>query len=95
MAQLHVIEEVAGQLGYILKSEQKEVISRFVNGEDVFAVMPTGYGKSLCYQCLPLIFDKLRTDGLLSIIVVITPLTAIIRDQVHVKLECVCMEVEL
>ena len=39
------------------------------------------YSKSLCYQCLPFIFDGLRTDGLQSIILFISPLVAIIKDQ--------------
>ena len=35
------------------KDKQKEVILNFVSGRDVFAALPTGYGKSLCYGCLP------------------------------------------
>ena len=36
---------VARSLGYIsLKSEQKAVIKDFIMGNDVFAVLPTGYG---------------------------------------------------
>ena len=53
----------------------------FLAGNDVFAVLPTGYGKSLCYTCLPKAFDLMwNAEGL--IVVVITPLTAIIKDQV-------------
>ena len=49
-----VSDSVARSLGYVsLKSEQKAVIKDFVTGNDVFAVLPTGYGKSLCYVCLP------------------------------------------
>ena len=51
---------VASSLGYhSLKSEQKAVIKEFVMGKDVFAIFPTDYSKSLCYACLPGVFDKL------------------------------------
>jgi ATP-dependent DNA helicase RecQ len=53
---------------------QWEVISAVMAGEDVFAVMPTGSGKSMCYQ-LPALLD----DGLT---VVVSPLIALMRDQV-------------
>ena len=56
----------------------------FVKGRDVFAVLPTGYGKSLCFGCLPIVIDKLlgRGEEDSSIIAVVTPLTAIMKDQV-------------
>ena len=47
----------------------------------VFGVLPTGYGKSLCFTLLPFVFDKLLGTNN-SIVIVITPLTAIIKDQV-------------
>ena len=50
---------------------------RFICG-GVFAVLPTGFGRSLCYACLP---DALHcSTG--SLVVVISPLTAIVKDQV-------------
>ena len=40
-------------LGYCsLKREQTDIILYFIMGNDVFAVLPTGFGKSLCYACL-------------------------------------------
>ena len=53
----------------------------FVMGNDVFGVLPTGYGKSLRYALLPSVFDRLLDKGD-SVVVVITPLTAIINEQV-------------
>ena len=49
----------ARELGYAnLKPEQLDMVEAFVKEHDVFAVLPTGYGKSLCFGCLPLVFDK-------------------------------------
>ena len=78
-------KSAAKELGYLdLKPEQLEVVETFVKGRDLFAVLPTGYGKSPCFGCLPIVFDKLlgRVEEDRSIIVVVTPLTAIIKDQV-------------
>ena len=76
----------AGDLGYSsLKEEQLKVVTAFLEGHDMFAVLPTGYRKSLCFGCLPLAFDRLnsmRGSTPASIVVVVTPLTAIITDQV-------------
>ena len=33
----------------------------FVSGKDMLMTLPTGYGKSLCYQSLPLVYDEGRT----------------------------------
>jgi ATP-dependent DNA helicase RecQ len=53
---------------------QAEIIAAILEGRDVLAVMPTGSGKSLCYQ-LP----ALMRDGLT---VVVSPLIALMRNQV-------------
>ena len=45
--------------------------------------LPTGYGKSLCYGCLPGAFDHLRRSKAKSIVVVISPLVALMKDQVN------------
>ena len=41
-----------------VKQKQKEAISEFVSGNNVFVSLPTGNGKSLCYLLLPLVSDK-------------------------------------
>ena len=77
---------VASSLGYTsLKDEQLKVLSSFIAGNDVFAALPTGYGKSLCYACLPGVFDLLLSTSN-SVVVVITPLTAIMKDQVSKRM---------
>ena len=79
-----VIETVARSLGYTqLKREQQMVINSFVSGNDVFAVLPTGFGKTLCYACLPSIVDSLLKTERSAIVVVISPLISIMKDQVR------------
>lgn len=58
---------------------QEEIVEAVAAGRDVLAIMPTGGGKSLCYQ-LP----ALMRDGLT---VVISPLIALMRDQVRALTE--------
>ena len=70
-----------------LKDKQLEAIRSVYNGKDVFLWLPTGYGKSVCYQCLPFLFDhKLsRIDLPLtdrSVCLVVSPLVSLMSDQV-------------
>ena len=67
---------------FSIKSEQLQVVSSILNGRDVFAVLPTGYGKSFCYSCLPYMFDTIAPIETPSIVIVVAPLTAIMKDQV-------------
>jgi ATP-dependent DNA helicase RecQ len=70
-------------LGYPTpKEEQVQVVEQFLLGRDVFVSLPTGGGKSLCYGCLPIVFDTLRQVKQQSIVLVISPLNALMEDQV-------------
>ena len=54
------IEEVTRLMGLnALKSKQTEGLLAFVSGKDTFVTLPTGYGKSVIFAVLPLLFDKL------------------------------------
>ena len=77
------IVDSALALGYpTLKTEQLQIVLMFMTGKDVFGILPTGYGISLCFAILPLCFDaKRQTSG--SIVVVVTPLIAIMENLVE------------
>lgn len=58
---------------------QESVVAAILQGRDVMAVMPTGAGKSLCYQIPALVLD--------GITLVISPLISLMRDQVSSLLQ--------
>ena len=89
------------ELGYArLKDKQMKAVTTFMQGKDVFVSLQTGYGKSIIYAVLPLLFDRLRGKQFLngplynnnvinpcsgtsgSIVLCISPLTAIMMEQV-------------
>ena len=69
---LDVLREVFGYQSF--RSGQDAVIEQLVAGNDVLAIMPTGGGKSLCYQIPALVRPGLA--------IVVSPLIALIKDQV-------------
>ena len=55
------IEEATLELGVqAIKSKQHDAILSYLSGSDTLVVLPTGYGKSLIYAVLPLVYNKLR-----------------------------------
>jgi len=56
------------------RSEQRAIVADVLAGRDTFALLPTGSGKSLCYQLPALLLDGLT--------VVVSPLIALMKNQV-------------
>ena len=69
-----------------IQDKQREVVSQLMDGHDVFVSLPTGFGKSFCFQCLPLMNDYLFGCHKSSIIVVVEPTAAVMRDHVEALL---------
>jgi ATP-dependent DNA helicase RecQ len=53
----------------------------WTGGKDVFVCLPTGFGKSLCFQALPFLFDH-RCASRRNCVIVFSPLVALMADQV-------------
>lgn len=73
MSPSEVLKEYWGYDGF--RPMQEEIITAALAGKDVLAIMPTGGGKSICFQV-----PGLMRDG---ITLVVTPLIALMKDQVQ------------
>jgi ATP-dependent DNA helicase RecQ len=72
MTPLDVLQTTFGYRDF--RPGQRDIIDAALAGEDIFAVMPTGSGKSMCYQLPALVGGGLT--------LVVSPLLALMRDQV-------------
>ena len=86
---LYAATEAIQHLDYsTMEPKQLQVVSGIVSGRDVFAVLPTGFSKSLCYVCLSTVFVLVLLVEGTSIVLAVATLTAIMKDQVSVKSYC-------
>ena len=73
---LRVLQEVFGYPAF--RGAQQEIIEHAVGGGDALVLMPTGGGKSLCYQVPAIV----RHRGGQGVAIVVSPLIALMHDQV-------------
>ena len=76
---------VNSDLSFELKQEQKIAVNCLLEGRDVYAVMPTGFGKSFIFQLFSTAIEQKNiSEGLHpnSVILVIFPLISLIEDQI-------------
>ncbi|MBV8666500.1 MAG: DNA helicase RecQ [Burkholderiaceae bacterium] len=74
---LHLLQSVFGYPSF--RGQQAEIVAHVASGGDALVLMPTGGGKSLCYQIPALIRDGVG--------VVVSPLIALMQDQVDALAE--------
>ena len=77
MEKLEVLKEVFGFSSF--REGQEDLIDNILNGRDTLGIMPTGAGKSMCYQLPALMLE--------GITLVVSPLISLMKDQVNSLIE--------
>ena len=72
MNKFDILKEYFGHSGF--RSGQAEMIDNILAGRDVLGIMPTGAGKSICYQVPAMLLDGMT--------IVVSPLISLMKDQV-------------
>ena len=73
MSPLDILKEYWGYDAF--RPKQEDIVRAALDGRDVLAILPTGGGKSVCFQV-----PALMREG---IAIVVTPLIALMKDQVQ------------
>ena len=73
MEKLEILEKIFGHNAF--RTFQEDAVDAIVEGRDLLMILPTGGGKSLCYQLPSLLMD--------GVTVVVSPLIALMQDQVR------------
>lgn len=73
VARCEAVARVLGGPGVTLRDEQRRAIGAVASGKDVLALLPTGFGKSFCYQLPALVLP--------GVTIVVSPLVSLMVDQ--------------